>query len=529
MSYVALYRKFRPATFEDVKGQDAIVRALRNQVKAGRVGHAYLFCGTRGTGKTSVAKIMAKAVNCEHPVNGSPCGVCPVCRSIADGSSMNVSEIDAASNNGVDNVRDLKEQVAYAPTEGNYKVFIIDEVHMLSASAFNALLKTLEEPPSYVIFILATTEPHRIPVTILSRCQRYDFKRIPADVIRGRLADLTQREGVDAQPQALEYLARTADGSMRDALSLLDQCISFYPGETLTYDGVLRLLGAVDESVFGELLEAVRHEDVTAALSVIDRITAEGRDLTQFTADFAGYLRNLLIIQSGTDADALLIATEEKKAQLSAAAQMLSAETLIRYIRIFSALESEMRYASSKRLQLEVAVIKLCRPQTEQSYDSLIARIGDLENKVERLEREGVRQSPPAPQAPAAAAPARTAVPEKKKEAPKKPARPIPEDIRTVAARWGSITGKLSRMMQELVRLGHLSTDEEACRLMLVFEDGMAAEYVRKNAEEIEEQIEAAVGKKIPLFVELNETGETAGQIDLEKLFPGIEIEIEED
>ena len=220
MSYMALYRKFRPDNFDDVKGQDAIVTTLRNQVKSGRMGHAYLFCGTRGTGKTSVAKILAKAVNCESPKEGNPCNQCAICRAVNAGNSMNVIEIDAASNNGVENIREIVDEVKYSPTEGKYKVYIVDEVHMLSPGAFNALLKTLEEPPGYVIFILATTEVQKIPITILSRCQRYDFKRITVDCIAERLTELMEREGLLAQEKALRYIARMADGAMRDALSL---------------------------------------------------------------------------------------------------------------------------------------------------------------------------------------------------------------------------------------------------------------------------------------------------------------------
>lgn len=236
MGYTALYRKFRPSEFKDVKGQDVIVRILRNQIKTGRIGHAYLFCGTRGTGKTTAAKIFAKAVNCEHPADGSPCGVCEMCQSISAGTSMNVIEVDAASNNGVDNIRRIREEVAYRPTEGKYKVYIIDEAHMISDSAFNALLKTLEEPPEYVIFILATTEARKIPVTILSRCQRFDFKRISIDTICGRLNELIAQEGLEVEEKAVRYIARAADGAMRDALSLLEQCVTFYLGQELTYD-----------------------------------------------------------------------------------------------------------------------------------------------------------------------------------------------------------------------------------------------------------------------------------------------------
>ena len=282
MSYVALYRKFRPAEFSEVKGQEHIVTTLQNQIKANRIGHAYLFCGTRGTGKTSIAKIFAKAVNCESPVDGSPCGECQTCKSIAAGTSMNVIEIDAASNNGVDNIREIRENVAYSPTEGKYKVYIIDEVHMLSIGAFNALLKTLEEPPEYVIFILATTEAHKIPITILSRCQRYDFKRITAETITNRLQELMDKESVEVEEKALRYVAKAADGSMRDALSLLDQCIAFYLGKKLTYDNVLEVLGALDTDVYSSLLRKIIKRDIPAVMSDVEAIVMQGRELSQF-------------------------------------------------------------------------------------------------------------------------------------------------------------------------------------------------------------------------------------------------------
>lgn len=259
MSYTAMYRRFRPTTFEEVKGQDAIVTTLKNQIRSDRIGHAYLFCGTRGTGKTSIAKLFAKSVNCEHPVDGSPCGECASCKAIAEGRSMNVIEIDAASNNGVDNIREIVNEVAYSPTEGKYRVYIIDEVHMLSAGAFNALLKTLEEPPSYVIFILATTEANKIPVTILSRCQRYDFKRLTVEQIEERMKEALAAAGEELpiEEKALKYLAKSADGAMRDAWSLLDQCLAFHFGHELTYDMVLDVLGAVDTSVFSKLLSLI--------------------------------------------------------------------------------------------------------------------------------------------------------------------------------------------------------------------------------------------------------------------------------
>ena len=301
MAYQALYRKWRPLEFEDVKGQEHIVTTLKNQIRADRIGHAYLFCGTRGTGKTTVAKIFAKAVNCEHPVDGSPCGECPTCKAIAEGRSMNVIEIDAASNNGVDNIREIRDEVQYSPTEGRYKVYIIDEVHMLSIGAFNALLKTLEEPPAYVIFILATTEAHKIPVTILSRCQRYDFHRISIETIAGRLSQLMEAEHINVEEKAIRYVAKAADGSMRDALSLLDQCIAFYLGQDLKYENVLEVLGAVDTAVFAEMLSYILKADTYACMQLLEQIIMQGRDLGQFVSDFVWYLRNLLLVQTTDD------------------------------------------------------------------------------------------------------------------------------------------------------------------------------------------------------------------------------------
>lgn len=384
MSYTALYRKFRPVEFEDVKGQEHIITTLKNQIEANRIGHAYLFCGTRGTGKTTVAKIFAKAVNCEHPVNGSPCGECAMCRSIAAGTSMNVIEIDAASNNGVDNIREIREEVAYRPTEGKYKVYIIDEVHMLSIGAFNALLKTLEEPPEYVIFILATTEVHKIPITILSRCQHYDFKRISIETITDRMRDLMQEEQVEVEEKALRYVAKAADGSMRDALSLLDQCIAFYLGQKLTYDNVLEVLGAVDTDVFSRLLRSVIRRDVPKVLDIVDDLVMQGRELTQLATDFTWYLRNLLLVKTSDNIEDVLDVSTENMQQLQEEAGMVEADMLLRYIRIFSELSGQLKYAAQKRVLLEVALIKLCTPAMETSSDSILDRIRVLEEKLEQ-------------------------------------------------------------------------------------------------------------------------------------------------
>ncbi|MDO4553953.1 MAG: DNA polymerase III subunit gamma/tau [Lachnospiraceae bacterium] len=383
MSYMALYRKWRPGIFEDVRGQEHIVTALKNQIKADRIGHAYLFCGTRGTGKTTVAKLFAKAVNCEHPVDGSPCGTCPTCQAIASQSSMNVIEIDAASNNGVDNIREIRDEVQYSPAEGKYKVYIIDEVHMLSIGAFNALLKTLEEPPSYVIFILATTEVHKIPVTILSRCQRYDFRRISIDTISERLSELMVKEEIEVEEKAIRYIAKAADGSMRDALSLLDQCIAFYLGKKLTYDNVLEVLGATDTEVFSRLIRMIYAQDTKGILDLVEEMMREGRELNQFATDFLWYIRNLLLLRTCDNAEETLDMSTENRKLLEEEAQLFDEEILMRYIRVISELLNQMRYSTQKRVLLEVGLIKLAKPQMETDTSSLLQRIVQLEQKLE--------------------------------------------------------------------------------------------------------------------------------------------------
>ena len=439
MSYTALYRKWRPTSFEEVRGQDHIVKTLKNQINSGRIGHAYLFCGTRGTGKTSIAKIFARAVNCEHPVDGSPCGECSMCRQIAEGASLNVVEIDAASNNGVENIRDIREQVQYPPTDGRYRVYIIDEVHMLSIGAFNALLKTLEEPPSYVIFILATTEVHKIPITILSRCQRYDFKRISIDTIAGRLAELTQAEQIDVDDRALRYVARAADGSMRDALSLLDQCVAFHFGEKLTYDNVLEVLGAVDNRVFSKLFQAVLASDTTACIREIEEMIIQGRDLSQLVNDFVWYMRNLLIAKTTDEPGDMLDMSEENLAVLKEEAAGVDTETLMRYIRIFSELSGQLRYASQKRILVEIAFIKLTTPSMEQNLDSILQRITLLEQKMQEMPDNLQKLASLAPAAGQVAS-SKTAVVETPPE-PKTVSLPPAqyEDLMLMRKEWGRI------------------------------------------------------------------------------------------
>ena len=361
MSYQALYRKWRPATFREVVGQDAVVTTLQNQIKADRIGHAYLFCGTRGTGKTSAAKIFARAVNCPHAaeLGGNPCNECEVCRAINSGRAMNVFEIDAASNNGVDNIRDIRDQVEYPPVTGRFKVYIIDEVHMLSPGAFNALLKTLEEPPAYVIFILATTDPQKIPATVLSRCQRYDFRRMSRQTITEHLKEITDSEGVKVEPQALEYIAEAGDGSMRDSLSLLDQCLAFHYGELLTYEHVLDILGAADTTIFSDLFRRLLDRDVEGAIALTGAMYDTGRDITQMVNDFIWHLRNVLIAKSSGSRDILELSSERTQIVMDDA-ELADRDTIIRIITAMAELANRLRFASQKRVQLEVEIIRLC-------------------------------------------------------------------------------------------------------------------------------------------------------------------------
>ena len=523
MSYTALYRKFRPDEFEDVKGQDAIVRTLKNQINADRIGHAYLFCGTRGTGKTTVAKIFAKAVNCEHPVDGSPCGECAMCKSIAAGTSMNVIEIDAASNNGVDNIREIREEVTYRPTEGKYKVYIIDEVHMLSIGAFNALLKTLEEPPEYVIFILATTEAHKIPITILSRCQRYDFKRISIETIAARLRELIDKEGWDVEDKAVRYIAKMADGSMRDSLSLLDQCVAFYMNETLTYDHVLEVLGAVDTEVFSRLLRQLLAMDVHQVIETVDELVMQGRELSQLAADFTWYLRNLLLVKSSDNMEDVLDVSSENLALLKEEAQMIDSDTLIRYIRIFSDLTNQLKYATQKRVLLEVTLIKLCRPAMDQNKDALLDRIRAIEKQLE----EGAWEAPVRERIVYASDAKEAGEPKPKPELP----QALNEDVKAVAKDFRMIINEASPMLRTYLKKARLSAGE-GNRLLIVLPDELSASAVAtpEHKEEIQSLIEQKIGKKVEIDVRQMEAGRRFEDnfVDLENLI-NMEITVEDE
>ncbi|MDO5145583.1 MAG: DNA polymerase III subunit gamma/tau [Eubacteriales bacterium] len=521
MSYMALYRKWRPNNFDEIQGQDAIVQTLRNQILYDRIGHAYLFCGTRGTGKTSIAKLFAKAVNCQNPVNGNPCNACPSCLAVNRQNSLDVMEIDAASNNGVDHIREIREQVQYSPVEGKYKVYIIDEVHMLSSGAFNALLKTLEEPPSYVIFILATTEKHKIPVTILSRCQKYDFKRISVDTITGYLSVLMEKEGIDAETKALRYIAGAADGSMRDALSLLDQCIAFYLNQKLTYDNVLEVLGTVDTSVFSRLLRHVLAGETGEVLSIIGQMIGEGRELSQFLSDFLWYLRNLLLLKDQEGAEDSLDLSSEAIAGLREEAALVETSTLLRYIRVLSDLSSQLRNATQKRILLEVGFIRLCTPQMETDDGSLLERLRLLEKRMEH----GVPVMTAAPQPdlpPTPKPPSReTALASLEKRF--SPAQAA--DLKQIASEWNRIVSQTAMPMQRFLQAARIAVSQDSNIIQLLFEhDGIEKGYFEKNHQQnleiLSDFVAQKTGKKIKFECAVQQRNRTqeSNYIDLSKI-----------
>lgn len=531
MSYQALYRKWRPSEFEDVKGQEHIVTTLQNQIKADRIGHAYLFCGTRGTGKTTVAKIFAKAVNCENPINGSPCGTCESCRAIASGASMNVIEIDAASNNGVDNIREIRSDVQYSPTQGRYKVYIIDEVHMLSIGAFNALLKTLEEPPSYVIFILATTEAHKIPVTILSRCQRYDFRRITIDTIAARLSELMAAENVTVEDRAIKYIAKAADGSMRDALSLLDQCIAFYLGKELTYDNVLEVLGAVDTEIFGKFLRLILNNDSTGCIRLLDEIIMQGRELTQFVADFTWYLRNLLLIRTGDNAEIVVDVSSENLKLLKEEAGMVDEDTMMRYIRVLSELSNSIKFSTQKRVQVEVALIKLMKPAMEKNYDDILGRLALLEEKLEK----GVVISGAANHV---SSQANSGMPFENgqqeitaKELQKPVAEALPDELDDIAAKWDNIVRDIDEpMLKAMLANARVFVAPDMTGIDIGCMGSLNVGAVTKNLNLIRQAVINVTGKDVKLSVVASANDNRADIRDIyrEKI-KNIEIVVDDD
>ena len=385
MAYLSLYRRFRPDTFEKMVRQEHVTTVLRNQIVSGSVGHAYLFCGPRGTGKTSVARIFARAVSCEHPVNGSPCGVCPVCRALSDTSgSLDIVEIDAASNNGVNEMRELREKVQYPPVEAKYKIYIIDEVQMLTDSAFNALLKTLEEPPAHVIFILATTEPHKIPATILSRCMRLDFKLIPEADLEAHLKRVLDEIGKPYDDEAVSAIARAGAGSDRDMLSIAQMCISY--GERLTYEGVTQILGAADFRQTALLCEALLCSDLPRSLALTERILSEGKAVGVLCRDVLQMLNRISIAKCCRNAEGLLSLPREYFERIAEIAERAEGRAILRATEIFAKAENDLRFVSSPRICFETAVIKIALPSADESTDALFVRLAELERLLPRAE-----------------------------------------------------------------------------------------------------------------------------------------------
>ena len=378
----ALYRVYRPKNFSDVIGQEHIVRTLKNQIENNNVGHAYLFCGTRGTGKTSTAKIFSRAVNCTNLHNDEPCNECENCREILEDKNMDVVEIDAASNNSVDDIRELRENVKYSPAKAKYKVYIIDEVHMLSQGAFNALLKTLEEPPSYVIFILATTEPHKIPATILSRCQRFDFKRVTVKDISFRMRYICEKEGIEADEKALNLIARNSQGALRDALSILDQCISF-EGNKISYNDVIELLGSVNIEQLFDLAESIIKEDTRKSLQILNDFIIWGKDVRNLVNDLIDHFRNLMVCKISNDLDEIISLPEETIDLLKQQAETIDTNNLIRILNILSEAQDGMKISSNPRVLMEVTMMKIAQPMFDESKEALIKRIENLEQKIE--------------------------------------------------------------------------------------------------------------------------------------------------
>lgn len=381
MSYLALYRRYRPDTFDKLIGQEHIVKTLVNQIENDRLGHAYLFTGTRGTGKTSAAKIFAKAVNCLSPVNGSPCGKCEACRALADPSNIDVTEIDAASNNGINEIRELREKVQYPPVSVKYKVYIVDEVHMLTGAAFNALLKTLEEPPRHAIFILATTEAHKIPATILSRCMRFDFKLIPTERIAKLISDIYDEEGKKYEKEAVFAIAKAGEGSIRDALSVADIALSYGEG-TLTYKDVTEILGSSGTELIRDFTEKLLASDAGGILEEVNSLASLGKSMGVLTRDVTSYLRDLLVVKTCSDPNKILGLPADKLAELQKLAASTNDSRILRAMEIFAEAEINLRYTTHPRVVFETAAIKAALPQADLDTEALIARIKTLEEKI---------------------------------------------------------------------------------------------------------------------------------------------------
>ncbi len=385
LAYQALYRKWRPINFDDMIGQEHITKTLKNQIISGRTSHAYIFTGIRGTGKTSTAKVFSRAINCTNPRNGNPCNECPTCKGILDGSILDVSEIDAASNNGVDNIRDIREEVIYSATQTKYKVYIIDEVHMLTAGAFNALLKTLEEPPQNVLFILATTDIHKVPETILSRCQRFDFRRITGDDIAHHLKKVTLSDGIEIDDNGIRLVARLAEGSMRDALSIMDRCLA-YGDVKLSYTDIVNILGAAEDKESADMLKCIAESDTAGVISILNRLVECGKSIDIIISSLINTARNILLCKTLSSPEDVLDIDSTTIGELKSVAENFTEEKCVFCIKNLSETASDIKFSPNPRISLEICLVKLCNPSYMESQEALIDRISSLEDKINKGE-----------------------------------------------------------------------------------------------------------------------------------------------
>lgn len=493
MEYTALYRKLRPKSFEQVIGQEHIVKTLQNQFSTDRINHAYLFCGTRGTGKTSTAKIFAKLLNCENPSNLIPCDNCEMCNAFNENRSLNVIEIDAASNNGVDDIRNIREEVKYPPTKGFYKVYIIDEVHMLSIGAFNALLKTLEEPPRYVVFILATTDPQKIPVTILSRCQRFNFRRINNSDIFQHIKKYVEEENIDIEDKALNYIAKLSDGAMRDALSILDQCISFYFDQKITLDKVMDITNSVDDEVLFVLTEALINFNVEICLIVIDEIILQGRDIDQFNYELIAHFRNLLVVSISKNNLDVIDLPEEKITRLQAQAEKINTENIIKFINTFSEIQPVLKQSFNNRVIFETCCIKLCTAVSENDLTDVFNKIAIIENKIEGISNNAIyfnkNQDTNSKQE-------NSDLPQPKRELA------ISEDFKLVIQNWSKITNKFEGL-EKVVLERCIPNNLEDKFLYIICKDEVNLRIVIKIKDKLEEVLGQTFNKSytvLPIY-----------------------------
>ncbi len=554
MAYLAFYRTFRPMTFDAVVRQEHIVRTLKNQISTGKIGHAYLFCGPRGTGKTTLAKIFARAINCENPVDGSPCGKCEVCKSLESGASLDVSEIDAASNNGVDEMRDLREKVQYPPVSGRYKVYIIDEVHMLTSSAFNAVLKTLEEPPAHAVFILATTEPQKIPATILSRCMRFDFKLIPQKDLENLIKSVYGKVGKSYEDEAVSAIARAGAGSARDSLSIADTCASYSQGK-LTYADVNEVLGSADFNSLSTLLKSIVTEDASSALGSVEDILSTGKSVGVLFRDLLNFLNNLSIVKICKNAKQIVNLPEETYNKVAEISSLCDGHKLLRVTEILSQAESDAKYSLNAKITLETAVLKCAMPSADYNIDALIGKISALEKKIENNSVTVIREVP----AVKACEPEKKSVQEKRKELIEEAEAPSPfkeppvkderqptlfdgapkpsPEIRTLnEGEKGGIFAKLIRLLRTTRKNAVLFTlcmdvgnFFEGNKLILTTESEAVMKGLTRtdNANFLSETLlELGVGEHEVRLIKKGESEMEKAVRELKKNFDGIDIEI---